>query len=51
MFDVQSVAEPVKLVPAGRTALAQTEETIRELLAVIGQIRANADRASSFKVS
>ena len=51
MFDVQIVAEPVKLVPAGRAALAQTKEAIGELFAVISQDRADADRTSSFKVS
>ena len=51
MADVESCAQRVDLMLAGRSALAQTEEPIGEFLAVIGQNGADAQRASTFQVT
>ena len=42
MLDVEGCAQRVKLVLTGRGALMQTEETISELLSIVGQNRADA---------
>lgn len=46
MLDIEGRTKRVELVLAGRSALAQTEETIREFLAIVREYCADADRAS-----
>ena len=51
VFDAQLGAEQVEQVRARGCALAQAEEAIRELLAVIGQDGADAERAGALQVT
>jgi hypothetical protein len=50
VLDTQICTEPVELVRARRGTLAQAEQAIRELLAVITQNGADADRTNTLKV-
>lgn len=51
VHDVQGGAERVALVLARGSALSQTEETIRELLAVVRENGADAELAGAFQIS
>ena len=51
MLDVEGGAQFAELVLAGRGTLAQAEEAIRELLAVIRKNGTDAQRASAFQVT
>ena len=51
MLDAQLGAELIELVLACRGAFAQAEEPVGELLAVIGQNGADADRAGALQVA
>ena len=50
VLDAQFGAERVELVLARRGTFAQAEQAIRELLAVVGQDGADADRAGALQV-
>ena len=51
MVDGEVGAEPVELVLAGGAALAQAEQAVGELFAVVGQHRPDAHRAGPFEIA
>ena len=51
VLDAQFGAELVEFVVARRGTLAQAEQAVGELLAVVGQDGANADRAGTLQVA
>ena len=51
VFDAQVAAQQIELVLAGGRALAQAEQAVGELAAIIGQHRADVDRAGSLQVA
>ena len=51
MFDTQIGAELIEFVPAGGAALAQTEQAVGELLAIVGQDGTDADRTGAFEIA
>jgi len=51
MLGAEVTAQQIELMFAGGRALAQTEQAVGELLAIVGQHHANADRAGPFQVA
>ena len=51
VLDAEVAAELVELVLAGGRALAQAEQAVGELAAIIGQHRSDVDRAGSLQVA
>ena len=51
VLDAEVGAKLIKRVLAGGAAFAQTEQPIGEFAAIIGQHRADADRAGAFQVA
>ena len=51
VFDVEVGAQQIKFVLAAGAAFAQTKEAVGELLSVIGQNGADAQRAGAFQVA
>ena len=51
MVDLEGCSQRVELMLASRGALAQTEEAIRELLAIVRKNGADAQRASAFQIT
>jgi len=51
MLDIKGRTKGIELVLADRSALAQTDEAIRELLAIVREYSADADRAGTFQVT
>ena len=51
MFNVQFCAEPVELMLPRSYPLAQAKEPVGELLAIVCENGANADRTGAFKIT